>query len=56
MPREGKPARSSRRSDTAANLSLEAKLWHAADALRNNPALAAVQIEARQDRTRNQWL
>ena len=56
MPREGKPARSSGLSDTAANLGLEAKLSQAAGALRNNPDLAAVQIEARQDRTGNQWL
>ena len=56
MPREGKPARSSSHSETAANLGLEAKLWQAASALRNNPDLEAVQIEARQDRTGNQWL
>ena len=55
MPREGKPARSSGLSDTAANLGLEAKLWQAADALRNTPDLEAVQMEARRDRTGNHW-
>jgi len=30
------PARNARHTDTAANLGFEAKLWAAADALRNN--------------------
>src|SRR5881628_274171 len=36
MPRGRRAARASSKRDTAANLGFEAKLWQAADALRNN--------------------
>src|SRR5574342_1291127 len=36
MPRGKRAARSSNKPDTGANLGFEAKLWQAADALRNN--------------------
>ncbi len=36
MPRGRRAAKASSKHDTAANLGFEAKLWQAADALRNN--------------------
>src|SRR5881409_663993 len=40
MPRGRRAARASSKRDTAANLGFEAKLWQAADALRNNMDVA----------------